>query len=89
MRDFKIWRVNKIRDPKILRVYKITVRDFNFYVDVTEAKWEIRDFKLLRFYKTTVRVRNFYVDVKQASCEIRTSKILRVYKIRDWDFTWL
>ena len=41
---------------KILRAYKIAVRDCNFYVDVTEAKWEMRDFKLLRVYKATVRL---------------------------------
>ena len=56
---------------KTLRVYKIAVRVCNFYVNVTEAKWEIRDFKLLRVYKNTVRVCNFYVDVTQSSCEMR------------------
>ena len=59
---------------KTLHVYKIAVRVCNFYVDVTEAKWEIRDSKLLRVCKTTVRICNFYVDVTQASSGMRDSK---------------
>ena len=38
IRDCKILRVYKVRNSKILRVYIIAVRDYNFYVNVTEAK---------------------------------------------------
>ena len=76
LRDSKILRVNKICEPNSLRVYNIAVRDCNFYLDVTGAKWETRDCNLLR-------VCNFYVDVTQASCVMRVSQILRVYKISD------
>ena len=53
----------EIRDAKILRVYKTTLRvcktsilDCNFYVDQTQASWEMSDSKIWHVYKITVRV---------------------------------
>ena len=51
---------------KILRIYKTTLLDSNFYVDLKQVNWEIRDSKILRVYKIAVRGFNFYVDVTYA-----------------------
>ena len=64
----------------MLPVYKIAVRDCNFYLNVTEAKWEIRNSKILRVYK--IRYSKFLRVYKKQDFKIFCdSQILLVYKI--------
>ena len=48
MPDSKIVRVYRIRESKILRVSKTTVRVCNFYVDASQTISEMRNSMILR-----------------------------------------